>query len=314
MAVQKIILGLVEDTYNTDPLPDQTNAMLIEEDAQTERYAGNLVERNVRRAELGAKDQINVNPHTAFTFSVEAAGSGAAGTRPAYGDLLLACGFDETEDVGVNYTYQHPADKADLRNADAVTLYDYRPEVAQEQISTGVRGSVALAFDRQNFGRFQFSNMLGAYSQPTNSAPPAGIDFDSLFQAPLPFVENAVPTLTVDGHAAATTQFNIDFNLQVVRHNIPNLQETRLTDVMPQGQITILAPDIVTENYFAKAESHGGVNNITLALVVGNNAGEIIQLGSSGVNISNIRETDIDGDLGFQMDLRFVDRPILTFA
>lgn len=318
MAVQKILLAKKEATYDTDPTPDATNAILIEEDAESRRYEGNRVERNVRRDELGNKEQINVNPHAAFQFAVEAAGAGGIGdTPPAYNALLLACGFDETVDSTAGsekVTYQHPADKSDLRNADSVTIYDFRPEVSQRQISTGVRGSVALNFDRENFGRWQFSNLLGAYNQPANASPPSGIDFDSLFNAPLPFTYDNVPTLTIDGHAAGTTQLNVDFALQVTRLNVPGLKETRLADVLPAGQATIMAPDITTKNFYAKAESHGGtVTNVVLALEMGNSAGEIIKLDSQKVNLSNIQETEIEGDLGFQMDLRFIDRPIITF-
>jgi len=314
MAVQKILLAKKEATYDTDPVPDATNAILVEEDAESRRYEGNRVERNVRRDELGNKEQINVNPHAGFSFAVEAAGSGAAGDRPAYGDLLLACGFDETVSAGVDVTYQHPSDKSDLRNADSVSIYDFRPEISQRQISTGIRGSVELAFDRENFGRFRFTDMLGSYNQPANASPPAGIDFDSMFNAPLPFTFDNVPTLTLDGHAGGVTQLSVNFALQVVRLNVPGTKETRLTDVLPAGQLTMLAPDITTKNFFAQAESHGGtVTNVVLALTVGSSAGEIIKLDSSKVNIGNITETDVEGDLAFQMDLRFIDRPIITF-
>jgi hypothetical protein len=318
MAVQKILLAKKEATYDTDPTPDETNAILIEEDAESRRYEGNRVERNVRRAELGNKEQINVNPHAAFQFSVEAAAAGGIGdTPPAYGPLLLACGFDETIDAtpgSENVTYQHPSDKAALRNADSVAIYDFRPEVSQRQISTGIRGSVALTFDRENFGRFQFSNLLGSYNRPAQASPPAGIDFDSLFNAPLPFTYDNVATLTLDGYAGATTQLNIDWAVQVVRMNVPNQKETRLTDVLPTGQITLMAPDISSENFFTTAESHGGtVSNVILALAVGNSAGEIIKVDSQKVNLANIQETEVEGDLAFQMDLRFIDRPIITF-
>lgn len=315
MAVQKILLAKKETVYDTDATPAAIDAMLVEEDAEARRYEGNRVERNVRRAELGNKEQINVNPHVGFQFSVEAAASGTAGTAPGYGPLLLACGFDETVNAGTDVTYQHPASKSDLRGADSVSIYDYRPEVGQLQKATGVRGSVALTFDRENFGRFQFSDMLGSYNQPEAGTPPSGIDFDSVFNAPLPFTFDNVPTLTLDGYAGGVTQLNVDFAVQVTRLNVPNLKETRLTDVLPAGQVTVMAPDIGTKNFFAQAESHGGsVSNIVLALEVGSTAGAIIKLDSSKVNLSNIQETDVEGDLAFQMDLRFIDRPIITFA
>lgn len=314
MAVQKILLAKKEVTYDTDPTPDATNAILIEEDAESRRYEGNRIERNVRRDTIGNKEQVNVNPHAAFNFAVEAAGSGAAGDAPAYGPLLLACGFDETIQAGVDVQYQHPSSKSDLRNSDSVTIYDYRPEVTQHQISTGIRGSTALVFDRENFGRFRFSNLLGSYNQPVSASPPSGIDYDALFNAPLPFTFDNVPTLTIDAFASAVAQLNIDFALAVTRLNIPGLKETRLTDVLPGGQVTIVAPDIGTKNFFAKAESHGGtINNVVFALQVGNAAGAIIKVDSQKLNIANITETDVEGDLGFQMDLRFIDRPIITF-
>lgn len=314
MSVQKIILAKKEATYDTDPTPDETNAILIEEDAESRRYEGNRVERNVRRDTIGNKEQVNVNPHTGFQFSVEAAGSGAAGDAPAYGPLLLACGFDEEIEAGIDVTYQHPQTKADLRGADSVCVYDFRPEISQQQISTGIRGSAALVFDQQNFGRWRFSNMMGTYNRPVQGTPPTGIDLDALFYPPLPFTYDNVATLQIDGYDAPATQLNLDFGVQVSRMNIPNLRETRLTDVLPGGQVTIIAPDISTVNFFEKAESHDGViNNVVLALEIGDAAGEIIKADSQQVNLSSIQEVDIEGDIGFQMDWRFIDRPIITF-
>ena len=58
----------------------------------------------IRDRFLGASEQLLANTRVECTFSVELAGSGAAGTAPRYGDAIKACGFSETIASGTSVT------------------------------------------------------------------------------------------------------------------------------------------------------------------------------------------------------------------
>jgi hypothetical protein len=55
-----------------------------------------VVDRELIRPYLGASEQLLANTRVEVTFQVELAGSGTAGTAPAFGGVLQACGFSAT--------------------------------------------------------------------------------------------------------------------------------------------------------------------------------------------------------------------------
>ena len=312
MAVKKLLLAKEEVTYGTDPTPDQTNAIETM-DLEVERYAGDRVQRDVDRLILGGKDQININPHASYSFGVPLAGSGTAGDAPAHGILWKACGFDETLDAGVDAEYQLPSAQSDLVAADSVTFYDYRDQIELQQIVSGVRGSVAIEMNRGSLPRINFSNMLGSYTRPTSVGEPTVASW-AAWQTEVPFTNSNVTTLTLDGESACTDSFNIDFGIEVARRNLPGCNQTVITGYEITGNMTIVAPAVATKNWYQAAESDNGVTSVAYRLVYGTTAGNIVQLDSDDVSITNITEGEsAEGDLTFTFDLSFKDQPIVRF-
>ena len=310
MAVEKLLLAKAEVTYGTDPVPTAAANAILTMGLEMLRYEGDRVERDVDRDLVGNNENINTNPHTNTSFSVEAAGSGTNDTPPAYGVLLQACGFDETIVAVTDVQYQLPELNSDLKVAESVTMYDYR-EDGKVQKSVGVRGSVALEMGKGALPKFVFSNMLGDYQSPIVGAMPTVSDWTN-WKDPLPFTNANVPTFTVDSFSACIESFNIDFALEVVRRNLPGCNSTLLTDYNPGGQVVIQAPDIGTKDFWAPLESHEGTTLIPIAITIGTVAGGIVELSSSSVQLSNITEGETDGLMTYTMDLRFIDRPIIT--
>ena len=90
MSVQKLLLMMKESVYDTDPTPDDSNAIQTIE-LNVKRYAGDKIERNLDRHILGGQEQININPHAMLSFGVELASSGAAGTAPPIATARRGC-------------------------------------------------------------------------------------------------------------------------------------------------------------------------------------------------------------------------------
>ena len=86
---KRLILLETEGTYGTDPTPDGADAILVR-DLNITPLQSDVVSRELIRPYLGASEQLLANTRVECTFSVELAGSGAAGTAPRYGKALLA--------------------------------------------------------------------------------------------------------------------------------------------------------------------------------------------------------------------------------
>jgi hypothetical protein len=92
---KRLLLAEIEGTYGSDPSPTGTDAVLVR-DLNITPVQSESVNRDLVRPYLGASEQLLANVRVECTFSVELAGSGAAGTAPRYGSILKACGFAET--------------------------------------------------------------------------------------------------------------------------------------------------------------------------------------------------------------------------
>ncbi len=100
------ILAKTEVNYGVDPTPDgAANAILVSNASFNVAYTN--VNRDLIRANLGGSEQLAGTRFVECSFDVELANSGAAGTAPAWGPLLLACGMAEavlTTPARVEYT------------------------------------------------------------------------------------------------------------------------------------------------------------------------------------------------------------------
>lgn len=100
------ILAKTETTYGVDSTPTgAANAILISNASFEVTY--NNVSRDLIRPYLGGSEELSGTRFAKATFEVEWANSGTAGTAPAWGPLLRACGFAEASlstPVRIEYT------------------------------------------------------------------------------------------------------------------------------------------------------------------------------------------------------------------
>jgi len=131
------ILAKIETTYGTDAAPTgAANAILISNQSVNPLNAQN-VDRAVVREYLGASEQLVGVAFKEVSFDVDLAGAGAAGTAPAYGPLLRACGFAETISVDSRVEY-NPISSA----FESVTIYYHDDGVLHKLL--GARGSFSM--------------------------------------------------------------------------------------------------------------------------------------------------------------------------
>lgn len=116
----KTALAALENpsTPGTDAVPTATNAVLLRNLDITPVY--DMVARNNVKGHLGADQELLAAKSFKLTGEVELAGSGTQGTAPAWGVLLMACGFAETTVTGTARIQTSPPTKT---SGDGVFTY-----------------------------------------------------------------------------------------------------------------------------------------------------------------------------------------------
>ncbi len=101
------VLAKIETTSGTDSVPTGgANAILPVGEVKVTTIEADRVPRNVRRGYFGSSGSFVGSTWMKIEFATEKAGSGTAGTAPAWGALLRACAWAEAVTAGqrVDYT------------------------------------------------------------------------------------------------------------------------------------------------------------------------------------------------------------------
>jgi hypothetical protein len=136
-------------------------------------------------------------------FDVEIKGSGTAGTAPALGKLLKACGFSETVSAGVSVTYA-PASTG----ISSMTLALYNDGVIYK--TWGARGTVSLKLEKGKHALLHFVFTGADFSVTDGAMLSSGIAYETT--APKPFLS---ATMTVDSYAALLGTMDFNMNNEV---------------------------------------------------------------------------------------------------
>lgn len=264
------VLAKKETTEGTDASPTgAANAVLTHGLALTP-LAGDTVQRDVDREVLGNDLAIHVNTHVMVEFDVEVAGSGAAGTAPAYAELLMGCGFAETINASTSAVYDPVSS-----SFDSLTLHFHHD--GQKHAMVGARGNVSMDLNAGEIPRFHFT-FTGLWVDPASSADPTP-DFSS-YQVPLPVNNVNTPTFTLHATALNMVALSLDMANEVTHRDIVGTESVNIYDRAPAGSVTFESPTLTTKNWFtiAKANTTGA-----LQLVHGTTAGNIVQIDAPAV-------------------------------
>lgn len=266
-------------------------------------YDGERVNRNVDKPVVTAGEEVNVTPHQTVGWNIDGAGSGVAGTAPEYGKALQACGFteDATQPDKVIYTLSNATSKT-------VSLMRYLGDQFIEK-SLGCRGNVSFSFDR--FLKMAFSNFKGSYIQPIQGAFPGTVSWENITD-PVPMTKENTTACTIDNFSAILLGGNLSAGNGVNWINRPGQKYAQHGKLFSEGSLSIQAPTLAEKNFFAKMESHNGVEVLDFALTHGTVAGNIIKLALS-LQISNVTETKDNDEVGFDMTVRGQGPLVLTF-
>lgn len=280
---KRLILIETEATYGTDPTPTGADAVLVR-DLNITPQQSDVVNRDVVRPYLGASQQLLANTRVECTFSVELTGSGTAGTAPAYGKALQACGLAETIVASTSVTYAPVSS-----SFSSVTIY-YNIDGLRHKV-TGARGTFTINGAVGEIPSIDFT-FTGVYNAPDDSALPSATYANQA--TPLIFKNGNTSSFQLLSYAGALQSFSFDLgNNLVYRELVGGTKEVLLTDRAATGSTTIEAVSIATKDYFTAALSDTTLGN--LDFTHGSTAGNIVDFASTKVDIGDVSYGDQDG-------------------
>lgn len=266
-------------------------------------YQGDRLTKDVDRLTFGAQESVNANPHTGFSFEVLLAGAGDAGVAPAWGRLLRICGFQEVVDATAGAevtTYNLASGGYESGHLEMRRPIPEDTTKHQQYLSNGVRGSWSLDLSAKQWPLLKFDNLLGSWVEPAEVA--ALVADTSAWKDPIPVTKDNTPVIKLGGVDMVMQAFSANSGNNIIRRNLPGEQCTLLTDRSVTGSITVKAPRLTDRNYFADLQSHQGISTLPVEIQHGTQAGGIVKVIMPQVQLSDISETDLDGELAYQFN------------
>jgi hypothetical protein len=297
------ILAKLEVTYKLDPTPTGADNAILVSNVTVNALNAQNVSRDLVRPWLGGSEQLVGTAYKEASFDVEVAGSGTAGTAPACGPLLRACGLAEvvTASTRVDYT---PVSTA----FESVTIYVYDDGVLHKM--HGCRGSMQIVkglAGRPVF-RYRFLGIDGGDS----AASPSGTDYSD-FQKPQVVTDTNTGDVTLGctyaagalsgGTAYPSRGLEVDLGNEVVHTPLLGAEEIDITqrDVSATVQLDLTAAQEVTLMTTVKANTTQG-----LGLQHGTTAGNIVLTFMPNAQLINPSKQEINGRRLIGFDIRAV--------
>lgn len=279
---KRLLRAKIESTYSTDPTPAGSDAVLVRSIDITP-LDSDVVERELIRPYLGNFEQLLGNQHVEITFEVELAGSGSAGTAPAWGPIMRACGLGETIVASTSVTYAPVS-----TGFESCTIYFDNDGILHK--ITGCRGSFSINAEVNAIPVISFT-MMGIYNAPTDTALPTATYSNQA--APLLFRTGNTSSFSIFGYSGILQSFNLDIaNENIYRELIGGSKEVLITDRKPAGEVVVEAVSLSTHDFFTDAT---GTSTGGLSFTHGSTAGNIVAFSSPQTDLGAPTYTDQDG-------------------
>ena len=277
-----LIIAAKESTYGTDATPAGTDAIKVA-NINITPLQSDVVARQIIRPFLGNPEQLLANQRVELTFDVELTGSGAAGTYPAYGILIEACGFNVATVAATSVTYTPLS-----ATFPSATLYYFNDGIRHKL--TGARGSFSLAAEVGQIPTLSFT-FMGIYNAPGDVTPPSTTYNDQA--DPVIFKAGNTTGFELFSYAGCLQSVSMDLSNEMVYRELINCtKQVLITNRAPNGTVVIEAPDIADHDYFADAT---GADTGNLIFQHGQTAGNIVTFSSPQTDLGSPTYSDQDG-------------------
>jgi hypothetical protein len=280
---KRLILAKTESTYGTDPTPTGSSDAILVRNLEVTPLQADVVSRDLIRPYLGNSDQLLANTRVELTFEVELAGSGTAGTAPAYGPVLKACGLSETVVATTSVTYAPVS-----ASFSSCTIYFHNDGIRHKL--TGCRGSFSVNAEVGQIPVISFT-MTGIYNAPTDTALPTPTYANQA--APLIFKNGNTSNFSIFSYSGCLQSLSFEVANEVIYRELVGCnKEVLITNRAPSGTAVIEAPTIATKDFFTIAN---GSTTGSITFQHGATAGNIVTFTTAQSDIGSPTYSDQDG-------------------
>jgi hypothetical protein len=235
---QKVLLAKTEATYGTDPTPTAAANSILAIDMKIMPMEGRDQSRELDMPSMGGQPSIPLDLHSKMTFKVELQPSGAAGTAPAWGPLLRACGCAQTIVASTSVTY-NPVSSAH----ESATIYFYIGQTLYKIL--GARGTAKLTFTAQGIAYLEFT-FTGLFTIAAEGARPTPVL--TAFQKPVAVSMANTPVFTINAVAMVMRSLAMDLGNEIVPRFLVNSHQVLITDRAEMIEMTVEAEPLTTIN------------------------------------------------------------------
>ncbi len=240
----KILLFKTETTYGTDPVPTGVANAILAVDMKLMPMEGQDISRELDQPFLGAEPTIPADLHSKLTFKVELAPSGTAGTAPAWGALLRACGCAQTIVAATSVTY-NPVSSGH----ESGTFYFYLGLTLYKV--TGARGTAKFKITASGipYIEFEFTGLFNAVAEQGSRPTPTLTGFAK----PIASSKTNTPVFTLGGASLVMREFTLDLGNQIETRFLINSESVMLVDRAEKVSVTVEAEAMSVINPYALA-------------------------------------------------------------
>ena len=281
---KRLLLAKLETTYGTDPTPVVGSDAILVRNIEVTPLEVDTVNRELIRPFLGQADQLLAQQRVLVNFEVELAGSGSAGTAPAYGPLLQACRCTETVVSSTSVTYAPNSDATPK----SVTIYFNNDGVLHK--ATGCRGTFTLNAEvgQIPFISFEMTGVFNAPSDVSISAPTYANQ-----AAPLVFKNGNSSSFQVFSYSGAVQSLSFELaNGVIYRELVGGTKSIDVVNHERSGECVIEATTIATKDFFTAAT---GSSTGNLTFQHGSTAGNIVTFTAGQIDLGGPSYSDQDG-------------------
>jgi hypothetical protein len=307
------LLGRIEAAYGTpETLFDTYDGLLCVDVPQISMESDNVA-RNLALPWMGNSEEIPGTRRARIKAKTEMVGSGTAGTVPAWGKWLRACGFSET--IVSTGLYMCTTYKPKSDTFEGMTVRFNRSGV--RYIMTGARGGAKFNLDAFSIPTIDLE-YLGFDVAPIAESIPA-LDLSKFLTPQMVNTENS-GSLIIGGFLANGTAVSggtvlpckgimWDMQTKLVHRKLIDGEHIAITDHPVTGKVTINLSTADEVQWWSDVRN---IKVASLGFVHGTVAGKRMTVWAPRVQFSNPQQVDDDGSLLISYDLRAL--PGLTGA
>lgn len=287
-----------EVTYGTDAVPTAAANAILTRNFSASPLDNDKLERNLDKPSRGASPVAVTNQRSSFSFECELAGSGTAGTAPAWMELLEACGMSAPVLTATTKAEQKFA--ALGTNISSLTAYHYRG--TERRKALGCRGDIsAIDFTAgaYPFIGFNYIGLLPSLT-PFDTAALGAPDY-TRWRAPLE-VNTGNTDFTLGGFPAVMRSLKLQANADVKARRLVGADYIQRGNHKMSGKAVIEMPATATKNYYTSLMNN---EEVALQIIHGTVEGNIVQLDAAYVQILDIKDGVEDDVAMLEIDLQF---------